>query len=455
MSATQQLARHICATDYENLPSDVIETAKWFLLDTFGTAWAGTDAPGAEELRRTVFSDCGDGDASVLATRKRVPPGSAALLNGMYAGALDYDGVYEKGSVHPDVVTFPAALALAEAQRASGRDFLTALAIGNDIACRSGGAMVANNGWFNTATHGVFGAAAAAAKLLGLDEEATAHALGLAFAQASGTQQALVEKSIVKRMLSGLAARAGVFAAQAAKNGITAPREVFEGKYGFYTLYGKGEPTALLDGLGEYYVTTKTVTKKYPSCTANHVAIDAALTLANEHDLKYRDIDAITVTISPFMDSLVGETFDAGSNPQVAAQFSIQYSIACAIQRRQLSIAEIQPDVISDPEINALLKKIKVIVEPEWPGKFAPCDLEILARDGRRLTHHASHTPGTPENPMSMGDLKAKFSDCASSGVNPMSIDQCNNAIKTILAIETVKDMAEALDFGSTVIPDR
>ena len=106
MSATQQLARHICATDYENLPSDVIETAKWFLLDTFGTAWAGTDAPGAEELRRTVFSDCGDGDASVLATRKRVPPGSAALLNGMYAGALDYDGVYEKGSVHPDVVTF-------------------------------------------------------------------------------------------------------------------------------------------------------------------------------------------------------------------------------------------------------------------------------------------------------------------------------------------------------------
>ncbi len=249
-SATEQLARHIVATGYEDLPRNVIETAKWFLLDTFGTAWAGTNAPGAEELRRTVFADCGDGAASVLASSKKVPPGSAALLNGMYAGALDYDGVYERGSVHPDIVTLPAAFALAEAQHASGRDFLTALAIGNDIACRSGGAMAGNKGWFNTATHGVFGAAAAAAKLLDLDEEATAHALGLAFAQASGTQQALVEKSVVKRMLSGLAARAGVFAAQAANNGITAPREVFEGKYGFYALYGEGESTTLLEQLG-------------------------------------------------------------------------------------------------------------------------------------------------------------------------------------------------------------
>ena len=251
-------------------------------------------------------------------------------------------------------------------------------------------------------------------------------------------------------MLSGLAARAGVFAAQAAKQGITAPREVFEGKYGFYALYGEGKPAALLEGLGEHYVTTQTVTKKYPSCTANHVAIEAALMLASEHDLKNENIDSITVTISPFMDNLVGGTFDAGSNPQVAAQFSIQYSIACAIQRRQLSIAEIQPDVIADPTINALIKKIKVSVEPEWPGKFSPCDLEIRARDGHRLTHHAAHTPGTLENPMSMGDLKAKFIDCAKSGVSPMNSDQCNSAIETMLKIETVKDIAEALDFGDT-----
>ena len=307
--------------------------------------------------------------------------------------------------------------------------------------------MQGNRGWFNTATHGVFGAAAAAAKLLKLDEEATAHALGLAFAQCAGTQQALVEKSVVKRMLSGMAARAGVFAALAAQGGITAPREVFEGKFGFWALYGEGEQALLLDGLGEEFVTTQIVTKKYPSCTANHVAIDAALALANEHDLKTHDIEAINVTISPFMDGLVGGSFDPGSNPQVAAQFSVRYSIACAIERGQLGIAEIQPDVIGDPTINALAKTVSIDVAEDWPGKFAPCDLVIETRDGRRLTHHAAHTPGTPENPMRLDDLKNKFADCAASGVKPMTTAQCNSAIERLLAIDTVEDMTSALDW--------
>ena len=405
------------------------------------------DAPGAEELRRTVLGEGGSGPATVLADSRKMPAGSAALLNGMYAGALDFDGVYEKGSVHPDIVTLPAALATAEMQHASGREFLAALAIGNDIACRSGGAMQGNRGWFNTATHGVFGAAAAAAKLLDLDEEATAHALGLAFAQCAGTQQALVEKSVVKRMLSGMAARAGVFAALAAQNGITAPREVFEGKFGFWALYGEGEPSELLDRLGERFAATQLVTKKYPSCTANHVAIDAALALADRHDLKARDIESINVTISPFMDGLVGGSFDPGSNPQVAAQFSVQYSIACAIERRQLGIAEIQPDVIGDPTINALAKTVTIEVAQDWPGKFAPCDLSIEMRDGRQLTQHAAHTPGTPDNPMSLDDLKKKFADCAASGVKPMTAAQCKNAIERLLAIDAVEDMTRALDW--------
>ena len=256
-SASVQLARHITRTSYNDLPADVVESAKWFLLDTFGCAWAGTDAVGAEALRRTVFSEYAAGPAIELAAGRRVSPSSAALLNGMYAGALDYDGVFEKGSVHPDIVTLPAALAIAEMQRTSGREFLAALAIGNDIACRSGGAMRENRGWFNTATHGIFGAAAAAAKLLRLDEDETAHALGLAFAQSAGTQQALAERSVVKRMLSGIAARAGVFAALAAHNGITAPRDIFEGKFGIYALYGAGEPAALFEGLGETYLATE------------------------------------------------------------------------------------------------------------------------------------------------------------------------------------------------------
>lgn len=446
-SASQTLARHVVRTTYDDLPAPVIDAAKWFLLDTIGVAWAGTSAPGADALRRTVLADRTAGDCTEIASDRRLPPTSAALLNGMYAGALDFDGVYEKGSVHPDIVTLPAALAIAEQQHASGRDLLTALALGNDISCRSGGAMTGNRGWFNTATHGVFGGAAAAAKLLRLDTDQTADALGLAFSQAAGSQQALVEKSLVKRMLSGMAARAAVFAALAAQQGVSAPKEVFEGPFGFHTLYGDGECKALLDGLGERYENVATVTKKYPSCTANHVAIEAALAMRSAHGLAADDIDGGTVTISPFMDGLVGGPFEPADNPQVAAQFSVQYSVACAIVRGRLGIAEIQDDVVSDPSINALAEKISVRVNEDWPGKFAPCDLQIRTFDGQNFSHHAAHTPGSPENPMSLDELKDKFRDCATSGVHPLSAAQCDRAIETILNIEDAADVSEIFAF--------
>ncbi len=446
-SASQTLARHVVRTTYDDLPAPAIDAAKWFLLDTVGVAWAGTGAPGADALRRTVLADHAAGDCTELASDHRLPPTSAALLNGMYAGALDFDGVYEKGSVHPDIVTLPAALAIAEQQHASGRDLLTALTLGNDISCRSGGAMTGNRGWFNTATHGVFGGAAAAAKLLRLDADQTADALGLAFSQAAGSQQALVEKSLVKRMLSGMAARAAVFAALAAQQGVSAPKEVFEGTFGFHTLYGDGDSGALLERLGERYENADTVTKKYPSCTANHVAIEAALTLRDAHGLTADDIDGATVTISPFMDGLVGGPFDPADNPQVAAQFSVQYSVACAIVRGRLGIAEIQEDIIADPSINALAEKISVRVNQDWPGKFAPCDLQIRTADGRDLNHHAAHTPGSPENPMSLGDLKDKFRDCTASGIRPLSDAQCDRAIETILNIEGAADISGVFAF--------
>lgn len=440
-SASQKIARHVVRTGYDDLPAPVIDATKWFLLDTIGVAWAGTGAPGADALRRTVLADHADGDCTEIASDRRLPPTSAALLNGMYAGALDFDGVYEKGSVHPDIVTLPAALAIAEQQHASGRDLLTALAVGNDISCRSGGSMTGNRGWFNTATHGVFGGAAAAAKLLRLDADQTADALGLAFSQAAGSQQALVEKSLVKRMLSGMAARAAVFAALAAQQGVSAPKEVFEGSFGFHTLYGDGECDTLLEQLGERYENVDTVTKKFPSCTANHVAIEAALALRDANDLAADDIDRATITISPFMDGLVGGPFEPADNPQVSAQFSVQYSVACAIARGRLGIAEIQDEAISDPSINALAQKITVRVNEDWPGKFAPCDLQIRTVDGRDLDHHAAHTPGTPENPMGLDDLKDKFRDCTASGVRPLSAAQCDRAIETVLAIEDVADV--------------
>ena len=445
-SISRTLAEHVVATRFEDLPAEAVAAAKWFVLDTLGVAWAGTAAPGMEALRQMAFAEGGRPDCTVFGSATRLPATAAALLNGACAGALDYDSVYEKGSVHPDIVTLPAAWALAERRHASGRDFLAAMALGNDVACRSGGAMAGNRGWFNTGVHGVFGAAAAAAKLLGLDAERTADALGLAFCQAAGAQQAIVEKSLAKRVLSGLAARSGVFAALAAERGITAPRQAFEGKFGFHALYGEGDARAVVADLGERYEHAATVTKKYPSCTANHVAIQGAAALADEHDLRPDDVTGAEVVISPFMNGLVGAEWDPGDNPQVAAQFSIQYSVACAIARRRLGIAEIQEDVIRDPAIGELAGRVRVHVNDDWPGKFAPCELTIHTARRGNLTRRVDHVPGTPENPMSLDDLKAKFRDCAAAGVAPMTRGRADDVIDAVLALEEAADMATFLD---------
>ena len=441
-TVSQALARHVASRDFATLPDDALAAAKWFLLDTLGVAWAGTDAPGVAPLRKMIAADGGTPESTLWASGTRVPAASAALVNGTYAGALDYDGVYEKGSVHPDIVTLPAALAVAERQHSSGRELLAALAIGNDIACRSGGAMAGNPGWFNTAVHGVFGAAAAAAKLLGLDEAGVAHALGLALSHAGGTQQALIEKSLVKRLHSGIAARAGVFSAVAAGHGISAPLEVFEGKFGFYALYGFGDPAALLDGLGERFLHVDTVTKKFPSCTANHVAIEGAIALAERHDLRADDVTSVDVVVSPFMHGLVGAPFDPSGNGQVAAQFSVQYSIACALARRRLGIAEIQDAAIFDDGINALANKVHVAVNDAWPGKFAPCELTVHTATGGPLHARVEHTPGTAQNPLSRSDLEAKFCDCVGAGARPLDGARAEALIQRVQAIDEVDDVS-------------
>jgi 2-methylcitrate dehydratase PrpD len=212
----------------------------------------------------------------------------------------------------------------------------------------------------------VFGAAAAAAEAVRLDAAETRHALGIAFIQASGTQQANIEPSLTKRMLSAFAARAGVYAATLAKRGITAPSEVIEGPFGLYQLYQDGDPERLLDGLGERYDNANLSVKKYPSCGCNHTAIEAMLKLVCEYDLKPEDVKSIEVTIGPYLHRIVGGPYDPSGDPQVAAQFSILYSVACVLVRRRLGLEEIEEPAARDPMIGAQIPKISLRVEPAY-----------------------------------------------------------------------------------------
>src|SRR4051794_15474500 len=274
VTLSRALAEYATTTALEAIPGDVLATTKRFIVDTVGVAFGGSTAPGTREVAELVLEEAGGTECTVWPTGSRTSASAAAFLNSMYASALDFDSVYEPGSIHADTVVLPVAWAVAERRRVRGRDFLAAVALGNDVACRLGRAAKKNPGWFATSIHGVFGAAAAAGRLLGLDARAVQNAFGIALSQAGGTQQAILEKSLTKRLQPAFAARAGLFSALLAGRGITAPSEAFEGKFGFAKLYVELDRDTVLDGLGARYDSLNTTATKYPSCPPHQPLVD-------------------------------------------------------------------------------------------------------------------------------------------------------------------------------------
>jgi 2-methylcitrate dehydratase PrpD len=441
---SQRLAEHIVGTEACAIPPAALETAKLFMLDTLAVAWAGSDAPGCPEAHALLVDDGGRTDATPWAYGGKLPATAAAFINGMTSAALDYDSLGRDAPVHVNVAALPAALAVAEREHASGADFLAALVIGSDVMCRLGAAARhPHRGFHYTSAFGVFGAAAAASRLLRLDATRTRHALGIAFTQACGTQQANIEPSLTKRMLSAFAARAGVYAALLAQRGITAPSEVFEGHFGLFKLYQDCDPARIVEDLGTRFDSANLSIKKYPSCGCNHTAIEATLQLAAKYDLAPDDVVSAQVSVSPYIDRIVGMPYDPSGDPQVAAQFSIRYSIACALVRRRLGLAEIQAPAAHDPAINAHVGKVSVVVHPEWQGDRGPVEVRMQTKRHGEIVQKVDFVPGSLESPLSQAEIDAKFGECFGLGVRPLDAATVARLRERVRAVGSVADMSE------------
>ncbi|MCW5576016.1 MAG: MmgE/PrpD family protein [Burkholderiales bacterium] len=440
LSVSQRIAEYAVSCGYGQLPPATVTDAKRLMLDTLAVAWGGADAPGSEPVYRMIAGQEGRGDSQVWARPGRIPAASAAFVNSMFGAALDYDAV---NTVHADVVALPAALAVAERERISGRDFLAAYVIGSDLCCRLGGAITGQHkGWFTTSIFGVFGAAVAAAKAMKLDAEQVRHALGIALSQASGTQQANIEQALTKRLQSAFAARGGVFSADLAGHGITAPREAMEGKFGLYHLYQEGDPFRVLDGLGERFSLGNTALKKYPCCACSHAALEATLTLVKEHDLRPDDVTEIQVLHSPMMHRLVGAEFNPSENPQVTAQFSVQYAVASALLRRKMGISEIQEDAILEPAIREITRRVRVVVEETSRATRSPATVTISTKKHGRLVLRQDRFPWGPEDIPEEEALRVKFDSCMDGSRKPLSGKGRGLLVARVRNIEDVEDMS-------------
>jgi 2-methylcitrate dehydratase PrpD len=445
-SVTSIVAEYVDSTNYSSLPATAVLAAKRSMLDTLGVAWAGANARGCRGVYQLLNSQGGHTESAIWVHGDRLPASSAALINSLFASALDYDGFHEGGVVHSDAVILPVCLAMAERQHATGRQFLTSLVLGNDLVCRLGLAANGRSGWFNTSLYGAFGAAAATAKLLGIDRDAICNALGLALINACGTQQPAVERCLAKRMQPAWAAHAGILAGLLAGSGISGPSEPFEGEYGLYRMFERGDPTTIIQELGSRYENVNIGLKKYPSCACNHAAIEGTIDLVVKHNIVSNEVKSVQVVLSPYMFRLVGAPFSPGQNPQVSAQFSVQYSVACAIQYRRLDVNELRDEVILSPEIEALAKKINVSIDESNTGNVAPVTVCIKLHSGRQVTRTVESVRGGRSSPLSEKELLEKFRGCTATGPFPLSEANAQATIDRIYNVEALMDVRELLE---------
>jgi 2-methylcitrate dehydratase PrpD len=352
----------------------------------------------------------------VWRTGQRTSTALAAFANSAYAGALDFDSLHTEGAVHADLVIVPTVLAVAQRNGLDGASVLRGIALGDDLVCRLALCTRENRGWFYTSLYGGMACAAVAAMLHGADAPTIAHAMGLAYLNAGGTQQPASERSPSKRVQGAMSLLVGMAAADLALAGLAGPQDIFSGKFGLFGMYERGQADGLCEGLGRRFEGERISYKAFPVCQCSHAVADTLLRVRAQHRLQAEQIESVVVRISPYMDRLVGAPFMPGATPQIDAQFSLQYCVARILLTGRLGIEEIREDAVRDPRALELARRVRIEVDAANTGKYAPAELALRLADGGVLEATAGDFPGSAEQPMSDAQVADKFGACLAAG---------------------------------------
>jgi 2-methylcitrate dehydratase PrpD len=415
---TATLSDYVAGLKAEDLPAEVPARAQELMIDLIGSiVRAGREAdstPSVLAMLARLGLDA-PGEARVFGFGRRYIPATAALLNGLLGHSLDFDDTHADSSLHPSAPVIPAALAAAEMTGASGRDLLTAIIAGYEVCCRLGNALDPTahyaRGFHPTATAGVFGAAAAAGKLLGLDAVGLASAFGVAASQAAGSLQFLVNGAWNKRYQVGAAAMNGLIAATLAKECFLGAADAIEGRHGFLIGYTDGaRPERAIADLGTVYETMKIGMKPYPACRYTHAAVDGLLALRRELRLTDGDVGHVTIGLHKNGIVLTGEPIEAKRRPRsvVDGQFSMPFAAAVAIKRGRFGWDDY--DLLGDPAIEKLADRIDVRRDERLEGLRHPFGARIsLETPEGVIERHIPDPSGEPDKFPDRTQIEAKF----------------------------------------------
>ncbi len=446
-----QIASFIARTRYDDLPPDAIGKTKQCILDALGVSLAASRlGEGCRAFIDLATEQGGREQATLIGESRKVPVEAAALVNGALAHALDYEDSHDVALVHPNAPTVPAALALAEAfGPVSGKELIAAVAVGCDVAVRLSLALevsIAEFGWYPPPILAAFGATAAAAKVLRLDEQQVRDALSLALCQATCSNEIIYSpQSVIRAVRDAFAARTGVTSALLAQRGIRGFDEPLEGRAGFFAAFARGQYDAarLTRDLGRAFEITNISFKPWPSCRGTHAAIEAAL--ACREAVPIESIESVTVHGGPML-RMLAEPRASKVQPATAidAKFSLPFTVATALVHGHVGLQSFQSECLADERVLRLAARTTVSADAP-PRTAIGARLRIRTHGGVEREMEVLTPLGSPSHPMSSQALIAKFIECAGLAAHPLGSDAARRFADRTLSLEELTDAGTQL----------
>lgn len=438
---TKRLAEWVCESDIQSVPEPVLQAATRTLLNWMGCAVGACRHESVDITLRALGPFMGTGQASILGRNEKVDALNAALLNGIGSHVFDFDDTHLKTIIHPAGPVASAILALSEYRPVSGRDFLHALILGVEVECRIGNAVYPAHydvGWHITGTTGVFGAAAACGRLLGLDPQQMCWALGTAATQAAGLREMF--GSMCKPLHVGRAAQNGLASAFLAAEGFTSSEQALEAPRGFANVLSTQQDYAeIVEGLGEHYEILLNTYKPFPCGIVIHPSIDACIQLKQEHQLKGQEIQAVELRVHPLALELTGK-----KTPRTGLEgkFSVYHSAAVALVHGQAGMAEYSDEVVNDPRIIAVRDRVSATADDAIHEAKAIARAQL--NDGRVVEKVVEFAVGSLERPLSDKAIAEKVHDLSDSILGAEAVDGMIQACRNVWNFDDASELARA-----------
>lgn len=450
--AIRVFAEHVSRTGFEDLPEAAVRAARIFILDTIGVALAGTNGPHVPELIEASAATMGDGPARCWGHRRRLSVPGAAMVNGYQIHNSEFDCVHEAAVVHPMTVCLAAVAAHADwAGGVSGRDLVTAVVLGVDVACHLGVATTTGLRFFRPATAGIFAAAAGLGKVLGFDARRQTALFGHVYGQLCGTMQAHTEGSMLLGLQIGFNARNAVIAADLARRGIPSIVNVLEGPFGYFGMIElQGDLDRVQGDIGKVWRITEVAHKPFPSGRATHGMLDGFRELQAEHGFAAGEVEGAEARVPPLTHHLVGRPI-LDDMPANYARLCGSYVSACALLRGDLRVDDFSDERRHDPETLALGRRIEVVADgTKDPNALTPVTVTVRLKGGGKLSRTIDTVYGNPAKPMSREAHLAKFHRNFRSALNPLPAENADRLVEMLDRIEHVEDVRR---IGELLIP--